>query len=80
MKIDFAHIDTQGAETDVLLGGKRAFAETKAIWLEVANVELYQGQPKKHELSRILDGMGFKMELDTCTKIKSFGDMLWIRK
>lgn len=77
-KVDFAHIDVQGAEDKVLRGGRRTFKNTKAIWIEVANVELYEGQAMKNEIMRMLHMMGFKIVKDTCDKQHS-GDLLCVR-
>ena len=77
--IDFAHIDVQGAEMLVLLGGKETFKTTKAIWIEVANIELYANQPRKNEISFYLNGRGYRCIKDTCGKGKA-GDMLWVKR
>jgi FkbM family methyltransferase len=82
IKIDFAHIDVQGAELKVLRGGKKTFGSTKAIWLEVANEELYEGQPLKRDVMLYLSGVGFKLILDTATPEYGnpvVGNMLWAR-
>lgn len=76
--IDFAHIDVQGAEMKVLNGGVRSFKKTKAIWIEVANIDLYEGQPLKPDICRKLCG-DFNIVKDTCGKDKS-GDILFVRK
>lgn len=76
--IDFAHIDVQGAEIKVLNGGVRSFKKTKAIWMEVANIDLYEGQPLKADICRKLCG-DFNIVKDTCGKDKS-GDILFVRK
>jgi FkbM family methyltransferase len=77
-RIDFAHIDVQGAELEVLRGGVRTFSTTKALWLEVANCDLYQGQPLKHNIENYL-GSDFKVMKDTCGNRK-YGDVLFVRK
>lgn len=76
-KIDFAHIDVQGAEMKVLKGGEKVFKNTKVIWLEVSNVELYAHQPLKCDISRYLNNKGMKCIKDTCNV--KFGDQLWTR-
>ena len=76
LTIDFAHIDVQGAEMMVLKGGQETFKETRAIWLEVANIELYNGQPLKRDIQIYLEKQGMKCTKDTCGREKS-GDMLW---
>jgi FkbM family methyltransferase len=77
--IDFAHIDVQGAEMDVLRGGERALMNCKAIWIEVANVELYKGQVLKYQLEMYLKSKDMKCMKDTCADGK-YGDMLWVRQ
>lgn len=76
-KIDFAHIDVQGAELKVLKGGKNTFKKTKAIWIEVATQELYENQPLKHDIQRWMSSIGMRCVKDTCTN--KYGDMLWRR-
>lgn len=76
--IDFAHIDVQGAEMRVLKGGSKTFKKTKAIWLEVANIDLYDGQPLKHDICRYLC-KDFNIMKDTCGSGKA-GDILFVRK
>lgn len=78
-RIDFAHIDVQGAELKVLKGGRNTFKTTTAIWLEVATVELYEGQPMKNEIKQYLDSIGFKVVKDTCGNLHA-GDLLAVRK
>jgi FkbM family methyltransferase len=79
IKVDFAHIDVQGAELLVLKGGEKTFKTTKVIWIEVANIDLYVQQPLKSQVSHMLNHMGFIPVLDTC-KNKKYGDMLWVKK
>lgn len=77
--IDFAHIDVQGAEAMVLDGGESTFKTTKAIWMEVAEVELYEHLVKRTAIiSRMENFYGFKVMKDTCTG-KRFGDILFVR-
>jgi FkbM family methyltransferase len=44
-KIDFIHLDVQGAELMVLKGAGDMINKISAIWLEVENVALYKDQP-----------------------------------
>ncbi len=76
--IDFAHIDVQGAEMMVLKGGQKTFKQTKAMWIEVANIELYESQPLKADICRYLC-RDFNIVKDTCGNGKS-GDILFVRK
>lgn len=50
--IDFLWADVQGAEIDMIQGGRNAFMRTKYIHTEYGNSELYEGQIG---LSEILD-------------------------
>lgn len=76
---DFVHLDVQGAEMKALLGGKNHFKRTTAMWVEVANVELYFGQPLRHNILSFLGTLGFRVIKDTCGK-KKWGDILCIKK
>lgn len=77
--IDFAHIDVQGAEAMVLDGGKNTFKTTKTIWMEVAEIELYEHLVKRNAIiSRMENLYGFKVMKDTCEG-KIFGDILFVR-
>lgn len=76
---DYVHMDVQGAELDALKGGKKTLRSMKALWIEVANMELYEKQPLKVDISRYLDSIGMRCIKDTCQN-KKYGDMLWIRK
>jgi 2-O-methyltransferase len=43
-KIDFIWMDVQGAEIDVIRGGRNALKNTRYLYTEYSNKELYQGQ------------------------------------
>jgi FkbM family methyltransferase len=75
-KIDFVHLDVQGAELKVLDGMGEVLDAVKMIWCEVATVSLYDGQPLKAEVEKYLSFKGFKKTKDTSHK---FGDQLWQR-
>lgn len=77
--VDFVHMDVQGAEMLVLQNGKKTLKDTKAFWIEVANIELYKDQVLKGDLQRYMDRNGFKCIKDTCGN-KMYGDMLFVRK
>ena len=42
--IDFIWADVQGAEGDLISGGKQALARTRYLYTEYSNRELYEGQ------------------------------------
>lgn len=77
-KIDFIHMDVQGAELMVLEGAEDFLDKIKAIWLEVELVELYKGQPLKNAVVEFLSKHGFSVIKDTCNHIS--GDILCIKK
>lgn len=52
--IDFIKIDVQGAELDILNGGKNTLSRTDCVSLEVSLVEYNQGAPL---ISEIIDKM-----------------------
>jgi FkbM family methyltransferase len=76
---DFIHIDVQGAELKVFKGAEESLKSVKAIWCEVANIELYEGQPRKRDILKFLGMRGFKCTKDTCGNNK-FGDCFLRRK
>ena len=49
-KIDFIWMDVQGAEIDVVRGGKNALRNTRYLYTEYSNKELYEGQASLKEL------------------------------
>ena len=77
-KIDFMHMDVQGAELMVLEGAEEYLQKTKMIWLEVELVELYKGQPLKNSVVEFLNKNGFEIIKDTCLSVS--GDILCINK
>ena len=68
-KVDFIHMDVQGAELDVLIGAETILSSIKAIWLEVENVSMYEGQPLKKDIEKFMKKMDFIKIKDT-----AFGD------
>ena len=55
-RIDFIWADTQGAERDLILGGRRALARTRYLYTEYAEPPLYVGQPSRAEILALLPG------------------------
>lgn len=74
-KIDFLHIDVQGAEREVLLGGSNTLEFAKVLWLEVENLELYKGQALKGDIESLLLEKGFTLIKEQSEGIS--GDQLW---
>jgi hypothetical protein len=44
----------QGAEADLIKGGKRALQHTRYFYTEYSNYELYEGQPRLRSLMKLL--------------------------
>jgi FkbM family methyltransferase len=77
-RIDFAHVDVQGAELAVLRGMGALLGTTGAIWLEVSNRELYRGQPLRADVEDFMSNAGFKLAVDA-SRGGAQGDQLWVR-
>jgi len=60
-RIDFIHLDVQGAELKVLHGAGDRLRRVTALWLEVADQELYRGQALRTEIERFLRNRGFAL-------------------
>jgi FkbM family methyltransferase len=58
-EVDFVHMDVQGAEMKVLKGAKGFVKSIKAIWLEVADIEIYKGQPLRTDVEVFMKANGF---------------------
>jgi hypothetical protein len=54
-------MDVQGAELKVLIGAKDTVKNIKAIWLEVADVELYKNQPLRVDVENYMKKNGFHL-------------------
>ncbi len=64
-KIDFIHIDVQGAELMVFEGANEFIKNIDCIWMEVEEIELYKGQPLKPDVEKFMSEHGFFKVLDT---------------
>jgi len=58
-RIDFIHLDVQGAEGAVLAGAEQMLSHVGAIWMEVSNQELYRGQKLRTDIERLMRSRGF---------------------
>jgi len=76
-KIDFIHMDVQGAELNVLKGAEDKLYSINAIWLEVENVSMYQGQPLRKDIEKFMKQSGFIKVVDTAVYADA-GDQLYI--
>ncbi|GDX62471.1 hypothetical protein LBMAG34_0050 [Candidatus Saccharibacteria bacterium] len=74
--VDFLYMDVQGAELKVLNGMEDYLYRTKAIWLEVENLELYKNQPLKKEIEKYMKNNGFYLVKSTVDNVA--GDQLYI--
>ena len=66
-RVDFIHIDVQGAEMLVFLGAGGLLRRTRVIWTEVSEKEYYHGQVIAGEVEAFLAEFGFvkrKVESD----------------
>jgi FkbM family methyltransferase len=54
--IDFIWADIQGAERDMILGGREALARTRYLYTEYWNTPLYEGQPSLAEILALVPG------------------------
>lgn len=78
-RLDFVHMDVQGAELMVLQGGERTLTTAKAMWIEAANIELYEGQPMAIDIVKWLCDRGF-VPAKKSGAFNLFGDILFERK
>ena len=42
--VDFIWADVQGAEVDLVEGGQRTLANTRLLYTEINDIEMYEGQ------------------------------------
>lgn len=77
-KVDLMYMDVQGAEVMVLRGAGDYMKRIGAIWLEVAAIELYKGQPLMDDVERFMHDHGFVCIKDTVNT--TAGDQLYVRR
>ncbi len=58
-RVDFVHMDVQGAELLVLAGARKSMSRIVTIWLEVSDAELYRGQGLRADVERLMWRSGF---------------------
>lgn len=66
--IDFIWMDVQGAEIDVINGAKHALTQTRFLYTEYSNRELYEGQANMKRLLELLP--------DFTVLVRYHGDLL----
>ena len=77
-RVDFAHMDVQGAELMVLRGAGEKISSVKNLWLEVEAIPLYKGQPVKKDVEAFLGKLGYIKLIDTVDKVA--GDQFWSQR
>lgn len=75
---DFIHMDVQGAELKVLAGAGKLLDDVRAVWMEVADVSLYAGQPLRADVETFMRDHGFYLIAYYGSNIS--GDQFWKRK
>ncbi len=63
-RVDFIHMDVQGAEQLVLVGAGPTLRHITAIWLEVSDEAVYAGQALRGDIQRTLRAAGFVCSLE----------------
>lgn len=60
-KIDLLWVDVQGAEGDVIAGGKKALSHSRYLFIETEDRELYEGMIFKDRLLEVMKEMNWKL-------------------
>jgi len=84
-KLDFLHIDVQGADLQVLKGAKRLLDGVSAIQIEIGYAPMYIGQPLFSEVDQYLRTQGFSLfDISAARRPRSIiqstkrsGQLLW---
>jgi len=77
-RIDFIHMDVQGAEHLVLQGARAMLPNITAIWLEVSDRHLYQGQKLRTDIGRFMHDHGFTLGFEIRREIE--GDQFYVNR
>jgi len=75
-RIDFIHMDVQGAELLVLEGAGPKLRDVTALWLEVADVPQYQEQPLRRQVGDFMRARGFRLAFEL--RHASEGDQFYV--
>ncbi len=75
-RIDFIHLDVQGAEHLVLSGATTMLPRVGALWLEVSDRALYRGQKLRTEIETLLRARGFRLVFEQRGEIE--GDQFYV--
>lgn len=76
-RVDFIHLDVQGAELMVLEGATTTLRTVGMVWLEVERRELYEGQPLVDEVEQFMHANGFVKALADVGEVD--GDQLYVK-
>jgi len=60
-RIDWIHMDVQGAEYQVIEGGREILKHSRAVWLETMDEKVYQDQKLRWEIEDVFHSMGFRL-------------------
>lgn len=77
-RIDFIHMDVQGAEKLVLSGARAMLPRIGAVWLEVSDRALYAGQALRPEIQGFMRGHGFILAQEVMGQVE--GDQLYVNR
>jgi FkbM family methyltransferase len=59
--IDLIFADVQGAEADLIAGGRETLSRTRFLYTEFSNSEWYEGQPTLTEIQAMIRDIGFRI-------------------
>jgi FkbM family methyltransferase len=77
-RIDFIHLDVQGAELMVLTGAAASLKFIKALWIEVSTIHFYKDQSLANDIEKFMRENDFVMIRDCLYGIS--GDRLYVSK
>lgn len=55
-KVDLLWVDVQGAEKNLIAGGRETLSKTRYCFMEKEHIELYKGEALRDELISLMDG------------------------
>jgi hypothetical protein len=74
--IDFIHMDVQGAESLVLQGASQMLHCITALWMEVSERQLYNGQMLRPEMEKVMTNAGFVLAFQNLREVE--GDQFYV--
>ena len=77
-RIDFIHMDVQGAERLVLAGATAMLPRIGSLWLEVSDQPLYAGQMLRPEIEAFMRRQGFVLGCEVRREIE--GDQFYVNR